>query len=89
MNAPVEEEKIVSVGIGPHAGIGIAQQGKADAPLKRDIQTKVKGELDQQQREHFLNQLKQIQEEQPQAQEVASASCAPNPWRAGPRQGGV
>ena len=43
--------------------------------LKRDIQTKVKGELDQQQREYFLNQqLKQIQEElgnNPQAQEVA------------------
>jgi len=43
--------------------------------LKRDIATKVKGELDQQQREYFLNQqLKQIQEElgnNPQALEIA------------------
>ncbi|MEC8634244.1 MAG: endopeptidase La, partial [Bacteroidota bacterium] len=79
MNAPVEEKQALLevAGIKARAGrvLELLNQEKQMLSLKRDIQTKVKGELDQQQREYFLNQqLKQIQEElgnNPQAQEVA------------------
>jgi ATP-dependent Lon protease len=79
MNAPVEEKQgLLEVpGIKARASrvLELLHKEKQMLSLKRDIQTKVKGELDQQQREYFLNQqLKQIQEElgnNPQAQEVA------------------
>ena len=79
MNAPVEEKQALLevAGIKARARrvLELLNKEKQMLSLKRDIQTKVKGELDQQQREYFLNQqLKQIQEElgnNPQAQEVA------------------
>lgn len=79
MNAPVEEKQaLLEVeGIKARASrvLELLNKEKQMLSLKRDIQTKVKGELDQQQREYYLNQqLKQIQEElgnNPQAQEVA------------------
>lgn len=79
MNAPVEEKQILLevAGIKARARkvLELLNKEKQMLSLKRDIQTKVKGELDQQQREYYLNQqLKQIQEElgnNPQAQEVA------------------
>jgi len=79
MNAPVEEKQALLevAGIRARASrvLELLHKEKQMLSLKRDIQTKVKGELDQQQREYFLNQqLKQIQEElgnNPQAQEVA------------------
>lgn len=79
MNAPVEEKQTLLevAGIKARARrvLELLHKEKQMLSLKRDIQTKVKGELDQQQREYFLNQqLKQIQEElgnNPQAQEVA------------------
>ena len=79
MNAPVEEKQALLevAGIKARASrvLELLNKEKQMLSLKRDIQTKVKGELDQQQREYFLNQqLKQIQEElgnNPQAQEVA------------------
>ncbi len=79
MNAPVKEKQALLevAGIKARAGrvLELLNKEKQMLSLKRDIQTKVKGELDQQQREYFLNQqLKQIQEElgnNPQAQEVA------------------
>lgn len=79
MNAPVEEKQALLevAGIKARARrvLELLHKEKQMLSLKRDIQTKVKGELDQQQREYFLNQqLKQIQEElgnNPQAQEVA------------------
>ena len=79
MNAPVEEKQTLLevAGIKARARrvLELLNKEKQMLSLKRDIQTKVKGELDQQQREYFLNQqLKQIQEElgnNPQAQEVA------------------
>lgn len=79
MNAPVEEKQaLLEVeGIKSRASrvLELLNKEKQMLSLKRDIQTKVKGELDQQQREYYLNQqLKQIQEElgnNPQAQEVA------------------
>ncbi|MGB0196223.1 MAG: endopeptidase La, partial [Flavobacteriales bacterium] len=79
MNAPVEEKQALLevAGIKSRARrvLELLNKEKQMLSLKRDIQTKVKGELDQQQREYFLNQqLKQIQEElgnNPQAQEVA------------------
>ena len=79
MNAPVEEKQALLevAGIMGRARrvLELLNKEKQMLSLKRDIQTKVKGELDQQQREYFLNQqLKQIQEElgnNPQAQEVA------------------
>ena len=79
MNAPVEEKQALLevAGIKARASrvLELLHKEKQMLSLKRDIQTKVKGELDQQQREYFLNQqLKQIQEElgnNPQAQEVA------------------
>lgn len=79
MNAPVEEKQILLevAGIKARASkvLELLNKEKQMLSLKRDIQTKVKGELDQQQREYYLNQqLKQIQEElgnNPQAQEVA------------------
>ena len=79
MNAPVEEKQALLevAGIKARARrvLELLNKEKQMLSLKRDIQTKVKGELDQQQREYFLNQqLKQIQKElgnNPQAQEVA------------------
>ena len=79
MNAPVKEKQALLgvAGIKARASrvLELLNKEKQMLSLKRDIQTKVKGELDQQQREYFLNQqLKQIQEElgnNPQAQEVA------------------
>lgn len=79
MNAVVEEKQALLevAGIKARARrvLELLNKEKQMLSLKRDIQTKVKGELDQQQREYFLNQqLKQIQEElgnNPQAQEVA------------------
>jgi ATP-dependent Lon protease len=79
MNAPVEEKQALLevAGIKARARkvLELLSKEKQMLSLKRDIQTKVKGELDQQQREYFLNQqLKQIQEElgnNPQAHEVA------------------
>ena len=79
MNAPVEEKQTLLevAGIKARARkvLELLNKEKQMLSLKRDIQTKVKGELDQQQREYYLNQqLKQIQEElgnNPQAQEVA------------------
>ena len=79
MNAPVEEKQALLevAGIKARAQkvLQLLNKEKQMLSLKRDIQTKVKGELDQQQREYFLNQqLKQIQEElgnNPQAHEVA------------------
>ena len=79
MNAPVEEKQalleVAGIKARARRGLELLNKEKQMLSLKRDIQTKVKGELDQQQREYFLNQqLKQIQEElgnNPQAQEVA------------------
>ena len=79
MNAEVTEKQgLLEVeGIRARANrvLELLHKEKTMLSLKRDIQRKVKGELDQQQREFFLNQqLKQIQEElgnNPAAQENA------------------
>ena len=79
MNASVEEkQRLLEVeGIKARANrvLELLHKERQMLSLKRDIATKVKGELDQQQREYFLNQqLKQIQEElgnNPQAMEIA------------------
>ena len=79
MNAPVEAKQglLEVTGIKARAQrvLELLHKERQMLSLKRDIQTKVRGELDQQQREYFLNQqLKQIQEElgnNPQAAEVA------------------
>ena len=92
MNAPVEEKQALLevAGIKARARrvLELLNKEKQMLSLKRDIQTKVKGELDQQQREYFLNQqLKQIQEElgnNPKHRKSPSASCAPNPWSGRP-----
>lgn len=79
MNAAVEEkQRLLEVeGIKARANrvLELLHKERQMLSLKRDIASKVKGELDQQQREYFLNQqLKQIQEElgnNPQAVEIA------------------
>ena len=79
MNAPVEEKQglLEIAGIKARANkvLELLHKERQMLSLKRDIQTKVKGELDQQQREYFLHQqMKQIQEElgsNPLAQEIA------------------
>lgn len=79
MNAPVQEKQslLEVAGIKARARrvLELLHKERQMLSLKRDIQTKVKGDLDQQQREYLLNQqLKHIQEElgsNPQAHEVA------------------
>ena len=90
MNASVEEKQrlLEIAGIKARANrvLELLHKERQMLKLKRDIQTKVKGEFDQQQREYFLNQqLKQIQAElgnNPQAAEIAERRkrAETKPW---------